>query len=186
MHILCSVLGFVGVVQALNNGLGRTPPLGWSTWLTCEDAACTHDYCDENEVKSAATAMQTSGMQEIGWNYVILDDCWAYARDPSSSVLTWDPDRFPSGMPALASWLHERNFSFGLYTSAGNETCSSGGRPITVPGSKGHYPLDTKTFASWGVDYVKLDWCGDVKDQFLLGKPLHEQVYSILSSQTDY
>lgn len=60
-------------------------------------------------------------------------------------------------------------------TSAGNQTCSSGGRPITVPGSRGHYELDAKTFAEWGVDYVKFDWCGDIKDQILQGKTAHKE-----------
>jgi hypothetical protein len=108
--------------------------------------------------------MQMNGMQELGFEYVNLDDCWAYERN-SSGHLTWDTQRFPSGMPALADWLHQRHFKLGLYTSAGNQTCSSGGRPVAIPGSRGSYDLDAKTFASWQIDYIKLDWCGDIKDQ---------------------
>jgi len=93
---------------------------------------------------------------------------WANGeRDPATGALTWDTDRFPSGIPALTDWLHEKGMKFGLYTSAGNATCSSGGRPYPIPGSEGHYVEDAQAFADWGVDYVKLDWCGDVKDNFI-------------------
>jgi alpha-galactosidase len=101
-------------------------------------------------VQSAAQAMIDNGMQALGWNYINLDDCWAYSRDNVTNQLTWDTDRFPNGMDGLASWLHERNFKFGLYTSAGDATCSSGGRPITVPGSEGYFTEDAQAFASWG------------------------------------
>ena len=74
------------------------------------------------------------------------DDCWAYDRDIDSGTLTWDTSRFPNGIPALADWLHNEGFLLGLYTSAGNETCSNGGRPLTIPGSEGFYSHDTETF----------------------------------------
>mmetsp|Transcript_59548 Transcript_59548/g.116816 ORF Transcript_59548/g.116816 Transcript_59548/m.116816 type:complete len:450 (+) Transcript_59548:2-1351(+) len=156
-------LSALSIASALDNGLALAPILGWNTWKTCGDEGCTHDYCDEHEVMSAAEAMIANGMVDLGWTYVNLDDCWAYSRDNTTNELTWDTDRFPSGLPYLTSWLHDRGLKFGLYTSIGNETCSSGGRPISVPGSEGHFQLDAQTFADWGVDYVKLDWCGDVK-----------------------
>ena len=77
-------------------------------------------------------------------------------RNATTGELTWDAGRFPSGLPTLISWLHSQGLKFGLYTSAGNQTCSSGGRPYKVPGSRGHYDQDAKTFAGWGVDYVKV------------------------------
>ena len=160
---------------ALDNGAGRTPPLGWNSWKTCGEPTCGHDICNEAEVKSVATAMQENGMQSLGWNYVNLDDCWALQRDPDNQTLQWDPERFPSGLPALIDWLHEKDFKFGLYTSAGNETCSSGGRPHAIPGSRHHYELDAATFADWGVDYIKLDWCGDIKDEILQGHAAHQE-----------
>ena len=105
--------------------VGRVPPLGWSSWKTCGDAACTHDYCDEEEVKSTALAMLSNGMANLDWNYLLLDDCWASPeRNSTSGALTWDKGRFPSGIPDLVSWLHARGLRFGLYTSAGNQTCS--------------------------------------------------------------
>ena len=124
MRLASTVIALVVPILALDNGLARKPPLGWSTWLTCEDDKdCGHDVCNEAEVKASALALQTNGMQALGWHYIVLDDCWAYARNTTTGRLTWDASRFPSGMPALVEWMHERNFLLGLYTSAGNETC---------------------------------------------------------------
>ena len=153
--------------RALDNGVGLTPPVGWTTW--CGDGPCGTDYCTESYVKSAAVALASNGMQALGYNWVLLDDCWAAGSRTAEGTITWDPARFPGGIPALVSWLHTRGFKFGLYTSAGNATCSSGGRPYPIPGSEHHYQLDSNTFASWEVDYVKVDWCGDVKKEFLDG-----------------
>ena len=130
--------------NALDNGVGRTPPLGWNSWETCGEKTCGHDICNETEIKSVALGMKSNGMYDLGYNYVNLDDCWAYPRDTKTQQLTWDPSRFPDGLPNLISWLHKEGFKFGLYTSAGNVTCSSGGRPMPIPGSKGHYELDAK------------------------------------------
>lgn len=141
--------------------------------MTCGDEGCTHDYCDQSEIKTVAQAMVDNGMQKLGYNYINLDDCWASTRS-SNGTLLWDSDRFPDGLPALISWLHERNFKFGLYTSAGNLTCSSGGRPHSIPGSREHYEMDAATFAAWKVDYVKFDWCGDIKTQVWNGARAHK------------
>jgi hypothetical protein len=108
-------------------------------------------------VKDVAQSMIDQGMQAAGWYMVNLDDCWAdTTRDPSTGALRADKNRFPSGtLKELADWLHARNFSMGMYTGAGNRTCSSGGRPVPapysrgVPGSFGHYEQDAKTFADW-------------------------------------
>ena len=137
-------------------------------------------------MKSSAQALLDNGMYANGFNYVLLDDCWAYSRDETTQRLTWDPVRFPSGIPSLVSWLHDRGLKFGLYTSAGDETCNNGGRgSLVVPGSEGHYELDAQTFADWNVDHVKLDWCGDVKSVkygFPKGKRLHHEFSNALSS----
>lgn len=69
----------LGIADAIDNGIAATPALGWNTWKTCGDPACTHDYCDEYEVKSNAQAMIDNGMQALGYVYVNLDDCWAYS-----------------------------------------------------------------------------------------------------------
>lgn len=143
-------------IQASPNGLGLLPPLGWNTW--CTMGTCGRDYCDEKEVRAAADAMVSNGMKDAGFNYINLDDCWADDRDSSGTIVA-DPQRFPSGMKALADYIHSQGLKFGLYTCAGTYTCSSGGRDHKIPGSYGHYPEDAKTYASWGVDYVKMDWC---------------------------
>ena len=164
--------------QALENGVARTPPLGWSTWETCGDTNCTKDVCTEGEVKASADAMVRSGLLATGWNYVVLDDCWAAReRNARDDSITWNRARFPSGIPALATWLHARHFRLGLYTSAGRTTCHVG-----LPGSEGHYEQDAATFAAWGVDYVKFDWCGDSRYEPWTGKAAHVRFASALNA----
>jgi alpha-galactosidase len=143
-------------VHAYNNGLGRVPVRGWNTW--CTQGTCGRDYCDEGEIREIADSMVANGMQAAGWNYVNLDDCWGGQRAADGSYQP-DPDRFPSGIKNLTDYLHAKGFWFGLYTDAGEYTCSQGGRSYKIPGSYGHYDQDAQTFASWGVDFVKMDWC---------------------------
>lgn len=100
----------------------------------------------------------TSGLKELGYEYINLDDCWASKRDEKGEI-TADPKRFPSGMKALADYIHSRGLKFGLYTDAGLNTCSNGERPYKIPGSYGHYEQDAQTYADWGMDFVKMDWC---------------------------
>lgn len=141
---------------ALDNGLGLTPPLGWDTWCTL--GKCGNDFCYEAEIQSVADAMSTNGLLELGYQHINLDDCWASYRN-ETGWLQPDPDRFPSGMKALADYVHSKGLKLGLYTDSGLYTCSQGGRSHTIPGSYGHYLQDAQQFASWGVDYVKMDWC---------------------------
>lgn len=130
----------------LDNGLARTPPMGWNSW--------NHFGCDVSEqtIREIADAMVTSGMRDAGYRYVVIDDCWQVARD-SSGKLVADPERFPHGINALADYVHAKGLLFGIYTDAGTHTCQ--GRP----GTFGHEEQDAHTFAQWGVDYVKEDWC---------------------------
>eukprot|EP00005_Dracoamoeba_jomungandri_P004002 CAMPEP_0174250438 /NCGR_PEP_ID=MMETSP0439-20130205/607_1 /TAXON_ID=0 /ORGANISM="Stereomyxa ramosa, Strain Chinc5" /LENGTH=382 /DNA_ID=CAMNT_0015330505 /DNA_START=119 /DNA_END=1267 /DNA_ORIENTATION=+ len=119
-----------------------------------------HDVCNAWEIKEIAEAMMENGMQEAGYNYINLDDCWQSPIRASDGQIQEDLSRFPDGIKELANWLHERNFKFGIYVSAGIITCSSGGRYVPIVGSYGYYEQDAMTLASWGVDYVKFDWCG--------------------------
>ena len=140
---------------AYDNGMARTPPMGWNSW--CTDSLCNiagKDPCSEHMVRSVADAMVSEGMLELGYNYVTLDDCWAARTRDADGRLQPDPDAFPSGMKALADYVHARGMLFGLYTCVGTVTCK-GGRP----GSYGHYEIDARTLAGWGVDYVKMDRC---------------------------
>jgi len=148
--VLCSV------VFCLDNGLGRLPPMGWATWCTNKGAVpCLDDYCDEDEIKSIAKAMASNGMKELGYEYILLDDCWAGGRLPNGTIYA-EIDRFPSGsLKPLADYVHSLGLKIGLYTDVGQKTCK-GDRP----GSWGFYEEDAKTFAGWSMDMVKMDWCG--------------------------
>jgi alpha-galactosidase len=134
--------------QALDDGLARTPPMGWNTW---------HEFrCSPTEqiVHRNADALVQYGLAAAGYRYVNLDDCWMALERDSADRLTANPDRFPSGVPALAKYVHGLGLKFGIYTSAGPRTCAH-----PYPASYGHYDLDFRTFAEWKVDYVKVDWC---------------------------
>lgn len=126
--------------------LALTPPMGWNSW--------NKFACDINEdiIKRMADAMVSSGMKDAGYQYIIIDDCWQGQRD-SLGFIQPDPKRFPSGMKALADYIHSKGLKFGIYSDAGWQTC--GGRP----GSRGYEFQDAKRYAEWGVDYLKYDWC---------------------------
>jgi alpha-galactosidase len=128
------------------NGLAPTPPMGWNSW---NRFGCT---VDERIVRAAADRLVASGMRDAGYRYVVVDDCWHGARD-ANGFIGWDAKRFPSGMPALAAYLHERGLKFGIYSDAGRATCAH------RPGSQGHEYQDALSYARWGVDYLKYDWC---------------------------
>jgi len=126
--------------------LARTPPMGWNSW--------NHFSCnvDEQTIRETADAMVSSGMRDAGYRYIVIDDCWQVSRDANGALVA-DPQRFPHGIKALADYVHSKGLRFGIYTDAGTNTCQ--GRPGTL----GHEDQDARTFASWGVDYVKEDWC---------------------------
>jgi len=126
--------------------LAPTPPMGWNSW--------NHFACDVNEqtIRETADAMVSSGMRDAGYRYVVIDDCWQVSRDGAGTLVA-DPQRFPHGIKALADYVHSKGLQFGIYTDAGTNTCQ--GRPGTL----GHEVQDARTFAAWGVDYVKEDWC---------------------------
>jgi alpha-galactosidase len=128
------------------NGLALTPPMAWNSW--------NKFGCNVNEqvVRGAADAMVSSGMKDAGYQYVVIDDCWQAARDPAGNIVA-DSSRFPSGIKALADYVHAKGLKFGIYSDAGTKTCA--GRP----GSHGHESEDAKQYAAWSVDYLKYDWC---------------------------
>jgi alpha-galactosidase len=131
--------------------------MGWNSWNTF---ACD---VDETLIKEMADAMVSSGMKDAGYQYVVIDDCWQVSRDENGNIVA-DPDRFPSGMKALADYVHSKGLKFGLYSDAGTGTCQ--GRP----GSRGYEFQDARQYAAWGVDYLKYDWCNtgtqDVKSSY--------------------
>ena len=134
------------VVNKAPNGLALTPPMGWNSW---NKFACN---VNEQTVRDTADAMVASGMRDAGYKYVVIDDCWQGPRD-ANGFITADSKKFPSGIRALADYVHSRGLSFGIYSDAGRLTC--GGRPA----SEGHEYQDALTYGRWGVDYLKYDWC---------------------------
>src|SRR5665213_62871 len=127
--------------------LALTPPMGWNSW---NKFAC--DGVNEQVIRKTADAMVSSGMKDAGYEYVVIDDCWQIDRDSSGNIMP-DPKKFPSGIKALADYVHSKGLKFGIYTCAGTLTCA--GRP----GSLGHEYQDAISYARWGVDYLKEDWC---------------------------
>lgn len=140
-------------------GLALTPPLGWNSWNTFAGDI------NEKVVRETAEAMIKNGMREAGYIYIVIDDTWSLKERDANGSLVADPVKFPSGMKALGDWLHANGFKFGIYSCAGKRTCGD------YPGSWGHEFQDARTFASWGVDYLKYDWCNtataDAKDAYL-------------------
>jgi alpha-galactosidase len=107
---------------------------------------------DEKLIRETADALVASGMRDAGYKYVVIDDCWQVRRGDDGRIVA-DPDKFPSGMKALADYVHGQGLLFGLYTDCGPKTCA--GRP----GSFSFEEIDAATYAAWGVDYIKVDWC---------------------------
>ena len=127
--------------------LAPTPPMGWNSWnkFGCD--------IDEQLVREIADAMVDSGMRDAGYEYVNIDDCWqAEERDDDGNVLA-DPERFPSGMKALADYVHGLDLKLGIYSDRGTHTCAG------YPGSYGYEIEDAETYAEWGIDYLKYDNC---------------------------
>ncbi|MGE5124916.1 MAG: glycoside hydrolase family 27 protein [Betaproteobacteria bacterium] len=145
------------VPAAAGDGLALTPPMGWNSW---NKFACN---VSEQLIKDAADAMVAAGMKDAGYQYVVIDDCWQVRRDESGTIVA-DPTRFPSGIKALADYVHAKGLKFGIYSDAGTMTCQK------RPGSKDHELQDARTYASWGVDYLKYDWCSsegqDARDAY--------------------
>jgi alpha-galactosidase len=129
--------------------LAPTPPMGWNSW---NKFGCR---IDESLIRQTADAMVSSGMRDAGYRYVNIDDCWeAPARD-ANGRLTTDTARFPGGMKALADYVHSKGLKIGIYSSAGTGTCQR------RPASLDHEQIDAKTFAEWGIDYLKYDNCNN-------------------------
>jgi len=148
--IIFIALGALSLVaqkgEPASDGLALTPPMGWNSW--------NKFACDVNEdmIRSMADAMVKSGMKDAGYEYINVDDCWQVSRDANGNIVA-DPQRFPHGMKALGDYIHSLGLKFGVYSDAGSKTCA--GRP----GGLGHEYQDALQYATWGVDYLKYDWC---------------------------
>lgn len=126
--------------------LAMTPPMGWNSW--------NKFGCNINEelIKGIADQMVATGLRDAGYVYLNLDDCWLGTRD-ENGFITCDKQRFPSGIKALADYVHSKGLKLGIYSDAGRLTCQG------HPGSLGHEYQDALMYARWEVDYLKYDWC---------------------------
>jgi alpha-galactosidase len=126
------------------NGLAKTPPMGFNTWNKF------HTRIDDKTIREIADAMVASGMRDAGYHFINIDDGWEWKRD-DNGVLQPNP-HFPD-MKALADYVHSKGLKLGIYSSPGPTTCGG------YTGSYGHEEIDAKTWAAWGIDYLKYDWC---------------------------
>jgi len=127
-----------------DNGLVRTPPMGWNSWNKFAGRV------DDSIVRAAADAMVASGMAKVGYTYINIDDTWQGQRDKSGRIT--GNKKFPD-MKALCDYVHSKGLKIGIYSSPGPTTCAG------YEGSFGHEELDAQTYAEWGFDYLKYDWC---------------------------
>src|SRR6202046_873527 len=127
-----------------DNGLVRTPPMGWNSWNKFAGKV------DDAAVRSMADAMVSSGMSKLGYLYINIDDTWQGGRDASGNIIA--NRKFPD-MKALADYVHSKGLKIGIYSSPGPKTCAG------YEGSFGHEVQDAQTYAAWGIDYLKFDLC---------------------------
>lgn len=142
----------VADAKFFNNGLALTPPMGWSSW---------NNYrLDINEeiIRKVADAMVSTGLRDAGYRYVDVDSGWFFNKRDDNGNMVPDPKRFPSGMKALADYIHSKGMLAGIYTDVGKEGCGQGGS------APEYYDRDAKLFSDWGYDLVKVDSCGAPKD----------------------
>ncbi|PYT47944.1 MAG: alpha-galactosidase [Acidobacteria bacterium] len=131
--------------QVPSNGLAKTPPMGWNSWNKFASRV------DDGAVRSMADAMAANGMKDAGYQYINIDDTWEASRDGQGNITT--NKKFPD-MKALADYIHSKGLKIGIYSSPGPNTCAG------YEGSYGHEEQDARTYAAWGIDYLKYDWCG--------------------------
>ena len=143
---LVILLLIISYSLCLDNGLGKTPQMGWNSW--------NKFGCNINEklIRDTIDSLVNSGLSAAGYKYINIDDCWQISRDSDGKIVV-DPNNFPNGIKQLADYAHEKGLLFGIYSDAGYKTCA--GRP----GSLGYEEIDAKTYAEWGVDYLKYDNC---------------------------
>lgn len=145
------IIGKAQVTQvsrgAYNNGVAMTPPMGWSSWNLFR-----HKISEEL-IKEIADAMKDSGLADAGYCYVNIDDCWQASERDKNGRLQCDKLNFPSGIKALSEYVNERGIKLGIYSSNGTYTCED------YPASLRNERIDAETFASWGIEYFKYDFC---------------------------
>lgn len=140
--------------------IARTPPMGWNSWNTFGS------NISDALIREMADCMVSEGYRDAGYEYLVIDDCWSLRQRGADGRLVPDPEKFPHGMKAVADYVHSKGLKFGMYSCAGVRTCAG------YPSSYDHEFVDAQTFADWGVDFLKYDFCnfpasGDCKTRYL-------------------
>jgi alpha-galactosidase len=161
LAIALVLLTMLSRAAAEQSDLARTPPMGWSSW--------NHFACQVSDavIRAQTDAMVSSGMKAAGFTYINIDDCWEGYRDAQGVI--HPNNKFPD-MKALAEYVHSKGLKIGIYTSPGAETCEH------YPGSFGHEEQDAQTYADWGFDYLKYDWCYTKGDQPTITKKMYDAI----------
>ena len=140
--------------------LAQTPPMGFNTWNTFAE------NINEQMLMEITDMLVEQGYRDAGYEYVVIDDCWSLRERDEDGNLVPDPEKFPHGIKYVADYVHSKGLKFGIYSCAGTRTCAG------FPGSFDHEFQDARLFASWGVDFLKYDYCyfpsnGDCKNRYL-------------------
>lgn len=155
IFLIAFVLQITNVFSQVKSSTGelmaKTPPMGWMTWNYFAE------NINEQAVKEMADAMVNNGMKEAGYEYIFIDDGWQGGRDNKNNIIP-DPLKFPSGIKTLADYVHSKGLKLGIYSDAAPLTCAG------YTASLGFEEQDAKTFASWGIDYLKYDYCNAPED----------------------
>ena len=146
-------------MNGVNTMLASRPPLGWNSWNTFGE------HISDALIREMADFMVDQGWLAAGYNYLVIDDCWSLRDRDENGLLVPDPAKFPHGMKDLADYVHSKGLKFGMYSCAGVMTCAG------YPSSYDHEFVDAQTFASWGVDFLKYDFCnfpesGDCRNRY--------------------
>eukprot|EP01060_Flectonema_neradi_P029235 TRINITY_DN3988_c6_g1_i1.p1 TRINITY_DN3988_c6_g1~~TRINITY_DN3988_c6_g1_i1.p1 ORF type:complete len:387 (+),score=62.28 TRINITY_DN3988_c6_g1_i1:45-1205(+) len=160
-------LGLV-LSTALSRNISPTPPMGWMDWeiFRCQTDCVNHNESCINEYlfKTMADRLEEDGYVAAGYTGIHIDDCWSELNRTADGKLAPNATRFPSGIKSLADYVHSKGAKLGIYTAEGEKTCGK------YPGSHGFEQVDAETFASWGIDYLKDDGCGNA-GYFHIGYP---------------
>ncbi|XP_050415027.1 alpha-galactosidase A isoform X2 [Patella vulgata] len=179
MWMILTIISLLQVVtvHSLDNGLARTPPMGWLSWerFRCNiDCKNDPDNCiSENLYMKMADLMVSEGFKDAGYQFVNIDDCWMARERDSKGRLQADPDRFPHGIKALADYIHSKGLKLGIYEDFGTETCGG------YPGSEFYMQSDANSFAEWDVDMLKFDGCNSDPKDMDTGYPVMSQFLNL-------
>ena len=136
--------------EIYDNSVALTPPMGWSSWNLFRNKI------NEDLIYETAEALKDSGLADCGYKYVNIDDCWQSSMRDKNGRLQGDLSSFPNGIKNLAERVNSLGLKLGIYSSNGTLTCED------LPASLGKEAIDADTFAEWGIEYFKYDFCHNI------------------------